>query len=202
MSKEDISIININYKKFYTFEDNINIFGSEFVKNNKNNCKMIIDNKEYDLEEKFNIKNCNNNILNIKLKGIDNITNMSYMFKWCSSLSSLPDISKWNTDNVTNMSYMFYGCESLISLPDISKWNTSNVNDMSYMFRECKSLISLPDISKWNIYKVTMSHDMFSGCTSLISLPNISKWNTSNNNIENMFNDCLNSLINSSIIFK
>ena len=58
MSKEDISngsiIYNINEgdKKF----ENINIFGSEFVKNNKNICKMIIDNKEYEIIEKYNIE--------------------------------------------------------------------------------------------------------------------------------------------------
>ena len=56
---------------------------------------------------------------------------MSYMFDECFSLSSLPDLSKWNTNNVTNMSYMFCGLYSLISLPDISKWNTNNVTNMS-----------------------------------------------------------------------
>jgi len=57
------------------------------------------------------------------------------MFSECSSLSSLPDISKWNTNNVTNMSFMFYGCTSLSSLPDISKWITNNVTYMSCIFR-------------------------------------------------------------------
>ena len=47
--------------------------------------------------------------------------NMNHMFSGCSSLSSLPDISKWNINNITNMSYMFSGCESLSSIPDISK---------------------------------------------------------------------------------
>ena len=84
----------------------------------------------YDNKEEFEIK----------LKGINNITNMSCMFCGCKSLSSLPDISKWNTSNVNNMSYMFYGCESLSSLPDISKWNTSNVYNMSVMFRGYDSL--------------------------------------------------------------
>ena len=79
---------------------------------------MIIDNKEYELKDKFNIKNYNNRILKIKLKGIDNVTNMSWMFSECSSLSSLPDISKWNTNNVTNMIAMFYKCSSLSSLPN------------------------------------------------------------------------------------
>ena len=83
---KDISEINIIYeinkKNEYIENDKdcINIFGSEFVKNNKNKCKMIINNEEYEIKEKFNIKNYNNNILKIKLKGINNITNMSYMF--------------------------------------------------------------------------------------------------------------------------
>jgi len=49
MSKEDISIINIIYninEEDRKYKQNIKIFGSEFVKNNKNMCKMIIDNKD------------------------------------------------------------------------------------------------------------------------------------------------------------
>ena len=46
---------------------------------------------------------------------------MSRMFFQCSSLESLPDISKWDTRNVKNMSDMFCGCSSLESLPDILK---------------------------------------------------------------------------------
>ena len=122
MSNGDISEINIRYevnkkKELEERDDeNIIIFGSEFVKNNKKVCKMIIGNKEYEITEKYNIKNINNDILIIKLKGINNITNMSYMFYGCSSLTSLSDISKWNTNNVTDMSYIFYGCSSLSSL--------------------------------------------------------------------------------------
>ena len=120
MSKEDISIINIIYK----YKKNMKIFGSKFVKNNKNKCKMIIDDKEYEITEKCNIENYTNNELKIKLKGIDKVTNMSYMFYGCSSLSSLPDISKCNTINVIDINNMFSGCFSLLSLPHISKWKT------------------------------------------------------------------------------
>ena len=60
--------------------------------------------------------------------------NMSFIFSYCSSLSSLPDISKWNTSNITNISYMFSYFSKLSSLPYISKWNTSNVTNMNYMF--------------------------------------------------------------------
>ena len=36
------------------------------------------------------------------------------MFSGCSSFSSLPDISKWNTNNVINMNHMFNGCSNTI----------------------------------------------------------------------------------------
>ena len=89
------------------------------------------------------------------------ITDMSGMFSCCESLSSLPDIAKWDTQNVTDMNYMFSYCKSLSSLPDISKWDTQNVTNMSDIFGDCKSLSSLPDILKWNIKNVTNMSGMF-----------------------------------------
>ncbi len=43
---------------------------------------------------------------------------------------------------ITNMSYMFYQCYSLTSL-DLSNFNINNVKDMSYMFCLYSSLVSL-----------------------------------------------------------
>jgi len=144
---KDLSEMNIIYdinkkdKKVETEKDTIKIFGLKFVNNNKNICKMVIDNKEYELKEKYNIKNYNNNIFKIKLTGIDNIKNMSYIFDGSSSLLSLPDISKWNTNNATDMGGLLDGCSSLSSLPDISNWNTNNVTRMFGMFKECSFII-------------------------------------------------------------
>ena len=88
MSKRVISEINIIYD--INRQNNFRIFGPNFVKNNKNICKMIIDNKEYEITEEYQIENNkNNNKLKIKLKGIDNVTNMNEMFSCCSSLLSL-----------------------------------------------------------------------------------------------------------------
>ena len=176
------------------------IFGYYFVINNKNLCKMIIDNKEYDLEEYFyfdntnelmliNVKNINNidymfehcdSLLDIS--NFDNLTNiikMKHLFYGCKSLLSLPDISKLDTSNIKDMSFIFSECKSLLKLPDISKWDTNNVLTMSCMFYECESLILLPDISNWNIGNVENMSCMFYKCKSLIELPDISKWNTS-----------------------
>ncbi len=77
MSVEDISEINIIYN--INGRNLINIFWHEFEENKKNKYKMIINNKEYELAEKYNVKRSNNNKLNIKLKGINNVNNMSYI---------------------------------------------------------------------------------------------------------------------------
>ena len=41
---------------------------------------MILDNKEYEIREEYNIKNNNKNKLKIKLKGIENDTDRSGIF--------------------------------------------------------------------------------------------------------------------------
>ena len=65
MSNDDFSEINIIYN---IDDENIKIFGHEFVENNRNICKLIIDNKEYEIREFYNVKNYSNNKLNIRLK--------------------------------------------------------------------------------------------------------------------------------------
>ena len=48
------------------------------------------------------------------------------MFSGCENIKYI-NFSNFSRSNVKNMSYMFYWCKSLNSLPDISKWDTSNV---------------------------------------------------------------------------
>ena len=52
---------------------------------------------------------------------------MSFLFYGCSSLSSLPDISKWNTLNVTKINSIFDNCSSLKQRPALF-----NFDDMSF----------------------------------------------------------------------
>ena len=170
----------------------IKIFGEEFANKYKNICKIIYENEIYELTAYSKFKNISgNNIIEIKLKGVNNINDTNNMFYNCSSLISLPDISNWNTGNVKDMSWMFSHCSSLISLPDISNWNTNEVENMKGIFSDCPSLISLPDISNWNTSNVKDMSWMFSCCLSLKSLPDISNWNT--NKVIKMigiFNNC------------
>ena len=80
---EYIDEIIIRYK-INKNEKEIKIFDNNFINNNKNKCKIIYEGKEYEIKEKFNIDDkIKNEILEIKLKGINNITDMSYMFCGC-----------------------------------------------------------------------------------------------------------------------
>ena len=168
--------MTIIYKFSYEKDKERRIFGKTFVKNNKGKCYLLINNKKYDLCEYFTFnKKVRKEKIKIRLIESKTIENKSRMFCLCSSLSSLPDISKWNIVNVNNMEYMFCGCKSLLSLPDISNWNISNAYNISCMFRACDSLLSLPDISKWNTTNTKDISGIFSYCKSLSSLPDISK---------------------------
>ena len=189
--KENKDDITIEYK----IPKNINkiiIFGNEFIKNNRDTCKIYINNKLREFSQNLDLNTCQieNEILKIKLRH-HNIINMSSMFSGCKYLYSLPDIHKLKTDNVTKMNNLFSNCESLTSISDISEWDMSNVTDISYMFNGCKSLLSLPHISKWKTTNLLEMRNIFSGCKSLKSLPDISKWNISKvTNLSYLFSDC------------
>lgn len=117
----------------------------------------------------------------------DQVTDMSYMFCWCSSLTSL-DVSNFNTANVTDMSSMFSYCPALEAL-DLSNFNTANVTDMGYMFDGSSALTSL-NVSNFDTGNVTDMYCMFRGCSSLKSL-DVTKFNTANvTNMMFMFCDC------------
>ena len=170
------------------------ILGENFVKNNAGNCKLLINNKEYDLckyilYDKSGI-NKNDDSFTITLTKIktEKITDLSYMFYGCDSLTSL-NLQSFNTNNINNMEYMFYYCYSLTTL-NLSSFNTQNVTKMLEMFRGCSSLMIL-NLSLFNTKNVTDMYSMFSGCFSLVSL-NLSLFDAEKANIESMFKYCYN----------
>ena len=117
-----------------------------------------------------------------------NVTNMSSMFSSCLSLTSL-DVTHFNTAKVTDMSYMFCRCLSLTSL-DVTYFNTTNVTDMSYMFSRCVALTSLY-LTNFNTEKVTDMNNMFSYCRALTTIYASSKFVTTQvSNSSGMFNNC------------
>ena len=68
------------------------------------------------------------------------VTNATYLFNYCTSLTRLPDILDFS--HVTNATYLFNNCTSLTRLPDILDF--SQVTNAPYLFSYCTSLTRLP----------------------------------------------------------
>ena len=183
------------------------IFGEQFVKNNKDKCKIIYSNKEYELKEYYEeFDNSNNELIKFQLKTKNNNDiNMSQMFSYCDELISIKinedlyeqKIESENNNNSTielDNSIDANKEQSIISndpneqddhlsmkLASISKISETNnsyfTSDMNNIFTENNHITN---ISR-----------MFEGCKSLILLPDISKWNISNTtSIEYIFYEC------------
>jgi len=114
-------------------------------------------------------------ITGLKYLNTSEVTDMSYMFSNCESLTSL-DVSTFNTSKVTSMAVMFWGCTKLTSL-DVSNFNTSNVTSMQSMFGHSNNLTSL-DLSGFDTHNVTVMYEMFSDCWQLKTL-DLGGFNTS-----------------------
>ena len=126
--------------------------------------------------------------LNLSQLNTSNVTDMANMFFYCINLTYL-DASNWDTSNVTNMNDMFHYCYALATL-DISNWDTSKVFGMNNMFYGCRALTTL-DVSGFDTSNVTQMHDMFNGCYSLTTL-DVSGFDTSKvTNMSNMFYGCI-----------
>ena len=97
-----------------------------------------------------------------------NVKDMSYMFYYCMSLTSL-DLSSWNTERVTMMYYMFSDCSKLTTV-DLSGWNTEHVEATSGLFYDCSNLENIYVGDGWSTAAVIFSDGMFYGCTKLLSM--------------------------------
>lgn len=120
-----------------------------------------------------------------------NTTNLANMFDYCYSLENI-DISNLNPGQFTTMSAMFRYCINLTSIGDISRWDTSKCTNFANAFQDCHSLSSLPDISNWDFSAATTTVSMFQGLFSIkeIILDNINLPECTN--ISGMFSYCYN----------
>ena len=73
----------------------IKILDSDFVKNNKNICKIIHEGKEIELKEYLDVGQKKEKII-IKLKGIEKMNNTNNMLYGCNSLESMSEFIKWD----------------------------------------------------------------------------------------------------------
>ena len=133
--------------------------------------KIIHNGEEYPLTEYFYITNDDNQDghFKIKLKGVNMMTDLKYMFRFVNNLLDVPNISRMDTSNVVSMWAMFEGCKLLVELKGINRWNVEKVVTMRGMFFRCLNLKYLSEIEDWNPIKLEDCDEMFYGCKSLIN---------------------------------
>jgi len=157
------NIINLIYEKkeryYYNDYENPNrIFGSNFVKNNKNNIKLIINGKESELIEEYDLKK---GVNNIQLIILNKLTNLKDMFDGACSLKNIEELKYLDTKDVNDFSCMFCECSSLLDIKPLQNWNVSNGNDFSCMFYGCSSLSDIKPLQNWKFSNKKYFSDMF-----------------------------------------
>ena len=106
---------------------------------------------------------CGSNTANMALRklryfawyGKNAVTNMSFMFNNCYSLTAIPQM---DTLAVTDMGGMFQNCYSLTAVPQL---DTSAVTNMRNMFSSCYSLTSIAldnTVTGWAGYAISLSN--------------------------------------------
>ena len=87
-NEEEYILFELEYKALT--KDKTKIFGYDFVKKNKDKCKIIYKGKEYELTENIgDIDNNHNSSIKFQLRINNNITDISYMFSGCKTLLSI-----------------------------------------------------------------------------------------------------------------
>ena len=109
-NNQDYATFELKYKTKKGGE--IKLFGSGFVGRNKDKCKIIYNEEEYDLMEYFTFdNNCNHNSIKIQLRINNNITDIRNMFYACEELLSISDLLVDNF-NITDTNKSFDGNNS------------------------------------------------------------------------------------------
>ena len=119
-------------------------------------------------------KNCNKLIaLNVSNFNTSKVTIMGEMFSGCNVLS-IEGLGNWDVKNVTDIGSMFLHCRGITSLLEISDWDTSSLKDLYRTFMGCTELIEL-DVSNWNASRLESLHETFYDCKKIISF-NLGNW--------------------------
>ena len=116
------------YNKSCMFKDCSSLIQLKFYNNiyNDDGKDILFDNKnilDYDYNNKYTNNNDNDKIL-FPLYEIEMIPKLQ---------TNIRKDYSWNT-KISVMNEIFSNCSSLISLPDISKWDTTNVIDINKIF--------------------------------------------------------------------
>ena len=141
--------IMIYIKNFLFESDNIRILGKDFVKNNKNKGKLIINNKKYKLKEFINSNEIKNDIIKINMILSKELSNISHLFDNCSKLKE------------------FSFCDDIRFIDDkephlLEEYNDYD-NDIYFNFNENSS----DNFSEHSLYKNLRIDDIYSNCSTI-----------------------------------
>ena len=89
------------------------LFGEKFVELNRNKCKIIINEKEVELSSYLDNLKFKNGLKEIKLKGINNLNDISYMFCGCVSLKLIKGLENLNMNNIININSLLNNCKKI-----------------------------------------------------------------------------------------
>lgn len=93
----------------------------------------------------------NDKLTKLDLTNLDvsQLYSFSDMFSGNHQLTTVGDLSDWNTAHCTDISYMFYDDLNLQNIGTLDKWNTSNVVFMAHAFDSTPNLTTVGDLSQW-----------------------------------------------------
>ena len=177
--KEEIAYKNeINLKYKPNEEGNTEIFGEEFVENNKDNISLVINGKKSPLVSCCFLKKGENTVTMLIKK---NLTNLSSMFYHCAALYNIEELKYLNTENVTDFSYIFR-CTGISDVKPLENWNTSKAETFREMFCFCELLTNINPLNNWNVSKCKDFSGIFGYCENLSNIKPLESWNVSNGN--------------------
>ena len=126
------------------------------------------------------------NVTATDLPQLSDVTDLSFMFEGCETMTGNPTINNWNISSVTSLTAMFSGC--FVFNQPLENWDTSNVVSMGVVFLMARSFNQ--PLAAWNTSKVETMTAMFNNAREF-NQP-IGNWDLSHNlDCEFMFSNAL-----------
>ena len=194
--KEGCLLIKYNIQELHIGNE-IQLFGDDFVENNREKFFLIINNEylpfasrtiirdeylEVILVQKLNDEEQNNPVINL-----------SFMFQNCDRLKGFEVFKdhKLNFNKVNNISFMFDECTQIETIDLTSFGSIEKLEKMVSVFSECSHLKEINGLMDLKTDNVKSMANMFEDCLELTKINGIENFNTQNvSNFSKMFYNC------------
>ena len=154
--------INLIYYSDESKDYIYDIFGENFVKNNKDNVDLLIDGCKQ--KELFNECILFNGETKITIIIKNKLTNLSSMFEGCYTLKDYSELKYLDVSQANDFSSMFASCTQITDFNFLKNWNVSKSKTFFKMFNFCQSLIDIKGLENWDVSNCENFNEMFYGC--------------------------------------